>query len=42
MLIIYRCVIAIVKSAIATLLPPKKKNLVLHNNEVIYNEYMNT
>ena len=42
MLIIYRCVIAMIESAIATLLPPQKKNLVLHNNEVIYNEYMNT
>ena len=32
-----------VENAIATLLPPpKKKNLVLHNNEMIYNEYMNT
>ena len=42
MLIIYRCVIAMVENAIATLLPPPpKKNLVLHNNEVIYNEYMN-
>ena len=29
-----------VENAIATLLPPKK-NLVLHNHEVLYNEYMN-
>ena len=30
-----------VESAIATLLP-RPQNLILHNNEVIYNEYMNT